>query len=29
MPCPAEGEGLRVLRRPVHAGLTGSITERR
>jgi len=29
LPCPAEGEGLRVLRRPVHAGLTGSITERR
>ena len=29
LPCPAEGEGLRVVRRPVHAGLTGSVTERR
>ena len=29
LPCPAEGDGLRVLRRPVHAGLTGSATERR
>ena len=29
MPCPAESDGLRVMRRPVHAGLTGSVTERR
>lgn len=29
VPCPTEGESLRVLRRPVHPGLTGSATEQR
>jgi hypothetical protein len=29
LPCPTEGEGLRVTRRPAHAALTGSSSERR
>jgi hypothetical protein len=29
VPCPTEGDGLRVTRRPAHAALTASTTERR
>ena len=28
VPCPAESEGLRVMRRPLRAGLTGAVTDR-
>ena len=29
VPCPAEGEGIRTVRRPAHAGATGSAARRR